>query len=207
MNKLYYKTHKVPGWVVLGKMSKKNRNSLIKFVTSELGGYHFDSYPNAQTALQIVMNIRKNLGQTQISATGVGYKLYPTLCQLIIKEMVYSIHPHAALSSAIRYPPGKSWLIEKPEDYLGCLEEYYMAVDPIFLSQNFKVLEITEKGFGGWISYQQPRKEVLTKIANRVTVVADDDSGDVKISNDNLIPSFIDALSANGTIKANNIKE
>jgi hypothetical protein len=38
-------------------------------------------------------------------------------------------------------------------------------------------------------------------------VVADDDSGDVKISSDNLIPSFIDALSANGTIKANNIKE
>lgn len=181
MTSIYYKTFRVPIWVILQKTQKEN--TVVNWF-KERGAFVRD-WP-AETFKDTILGFR-NRGWKHHLPKEMPYVLNPQLLAVAATEHVRETMGVGAQISFHVPPHHVDRSINTEKDYERVFNALLLNQDPVTLSQMFRVAELCHHGGQGknhvvFLTKEPCNKNVLTVISDRVITVGDGDDADINLS-------------------------
>lgn len=192
MAMFYYKTYKVPMWVVLQPTQKKT--TLLKWFKQAEA--HLQPWPSS------------SFGETLLSYRNKGWrphlpKEFPFVLnpQLLAVAATEHVKKTLGITSQIAFqapPHHTNRKMESEADFERVFDELLTAQAPINLSQMFQVGEKCHqegrRNYKVFVSEAPVNKNVLTNIADRVITIGESDDCDINVAKVNAreAPKFLE---------------
>lgn len=178
----YHRVFKVPVWIILDKMTKGRRSTVLEWMASaeaRVQEWPAQSYPAA------LYEYRKK-GYAHAIPDGDFVLDTQLLIRSAAEHIKNVLGPTSYLGGSVSQPASRlDRSIKSNEDLVTIFNDLLSLEDPISLSQIFQVAEKCHrddiKVSRVWVSNGPVPKSLLTRIADRVITIGDEANNDVVI--------------------------
>jgi len=178
----YHRVFKVPVWIVLEKMTKGRRATILEWMASaeaRVQEWPAQSYPKA-------LYEYRNKGYAHALPTGKFTLDTQLLVRSAAEHIKTVLGPTSYLGGSVSQPTNRlDRTVEKDDDLVTIFNDLLSLEDPISLSQIFQVAEKCHRDdikiSRVWVTNGPVPKNLLTRIADRVITIGDEANNDVVV--------------------------